>query len=117
MVALLIAGMLRLSLDTRVRPAASASFLPAMLQRLGLRRPGALVMEKVDLEFLARQMERLLDDLADLKDDMAVLMARLERMEATSNILQAEIRATHNRRDRLSKRAAGLESRDHNGPP
>jgi hypothetical protein len=41
-------------------------------------------MQKVDLEFLAHQLDRLINDLADLKDGMAVLMARLERLEATS---------------------------------
>jgi hypothetical protein len=42
------------------------------------------MMEKVDLEFLARQLDRLLDGVADLKDEMAILMCRLERLETTS---------------------------------
>lgn len=70
------------------------------------------MVEKIDLEFLARQLDRLIAGLADLKDDMAVLKARLGRLEATSNMLAVEIRAMHNRHQRLSKRSDGLEDRD-----
>ena len=40
-------------------------------------------MAKVDLEFLARQFERVISDLATLKDDAMVVMARLDRIDAT----------------------------------
>jgi hypothetical protein len=40
-------------------------------------------MAKVDLEFLARQLERVITDLAILKDDAMVVMARLDRIDAT----------------------------------
>ena len=70
-------------------------------------------MEKVDLEFLARQLDRLINEFAGLKDDMAVVIARLDRMEATNNILAAEARAMQNRYERRTKRVDGLEDRDY----
>jgi hypothetical protein len=38
-------------------------------------------MPDVNLAFLARQMERLIERQARLQDDMTVVMARLERVE------------------------------------
>lgn len=70
-------------------------------------------MEKVDLEFLACQLDRLLDAVADLKDDMAVLKARLERLEATNNVALAQVRANQNRYERWTRHVDGLEDRDH----
>ena len=70
-------------------------------------------MEKVDLEFLASQLDGLLDGVAELKDDMAVLMAKVERLEATSNILTAQARAMQNHYERRTKRVDGLEDRDY----
>ena len=74
-------------------------------------------MEKVDLEFLARQLDRLINEFAGLKDDMAVVIARLDRMEATNNILAAEARAMQNRCERRTKRVDGLEERDYPEAP
>jgi len=70
-------------------------------------------MEKVNLEFLARQLDRLINEVADLKDEVAVLLAKVERLEATSNILAAETRAMQNRYERRTKRVDGLEDRDY----
>lgn len=50
-------------------------------------------MAKVDLEFIARQMERVINDLAGLKDDVMVLTARVERLDATVHGLVVELRA------------------------
>ena len=41
-------------------------------------------MAEIDLAFIARQLERLVDDVAGLKDDMTVVMARLDRIDATT---------------------------------
>jgi hypothetical protein len=54
---------------------------------------GANVVPKVDLEFLARQFERVISDLATLKDDAMVVMARLDRIDATVQSLVVELRA------------------------
>jgi hypothetical protein len=54
---------------------------------------GANVVPKVDLEFLARQFERVITDLTALKDDAMVVMARLDRIDATVQRLVVELRA------------------------
>jgi hypothetical protein len=58
-------------------------------------------MAKVDLEFLARQIERVITDLATLKDDAMVVMARLDRIDAAVQSLVVEVRAMHSRHERL----------------
>jgi hypothetical protein len=55
------------------------------------------LMSKVDLEFLARQIERVITDLATLKDGAMVVMARLDRIDATMQSLVVEVRAMHSR--------------------
>jgi hypothetical protein len=40
-------------------------------------------MPEVDLAFIARQLERLVNDMAGLKDDMMLVMARLDRSSAS----------------------------------
>jgi hypothetical protein len=70
---------------------------------------------KVDLEFLARQMERVINDVAGLKDDVVVVLARLDRIDATTHSLVTEVRAMHSRHERLSRRVDRLEEREHQG--
>ena len=72
-------------------------------------------MAKVDLEFLARQIERVLNDVAGLKDDVMVVLARLDRVDATTHSLVTEVRAIHSRHERLSRRVDRLEERQHQG--
>jgi hypothetical protein len=66
-------------------------------------------MAKVDLEFLARQIERVIGDLATLKDDAMVVMARLDRIDATVQSLVVEVRAMHSRHERLARRVERVE--------
>ncbi len=40
-------------------------------------------MAKLDLEFLARQIERVITDLATMKDDAMAVRMRLDPIEAT----------------------------------
>jgi hypothetical protein len=47
---------------------------------------------KIDLEFLARQIERVINDVAGLKDDVMVVLARLDRIDATTHSLVTEVR-------------------------
>ena len=72
-------------------------------------------MAKVDLEFLARQIERVINDVAGLKDDVMVVLARLDRIDATTHSLVTEVRAMHSRHERLSRRVDRLEEREHQG--
>ncbi len=66
-------------------------------------------MAKVDLEFLAGQFERVIGDLATLKDDAIVVMARLDRIDATVQSLVVEVRAMHSRHERLARRVERIE--------
>ena len=77
-------------------------------------------MAEVDLNFLARQMERLIADNASLRDDNRVLTAmvmridnsiiRLEtRFDGSFAELLAEMRATHVQIARIDDRVRKLE--------
>lgn len=66
-------------------------------------------MAKVDPEFLARQLDRVLQDIAALKDDATVVMARLDRIDATAQSLVVEVRAMHSHHERLAKRVDRLQ--------
>ena len=69
--------------------------------RRGRCTPVALVDEAmsertpVTLNFLARQQDRMLAELASLRDDVNVLTAILQRLDNSCTRLLAEIRATH----------------------
>lgn len=65
--------------------------------------------EQIDLAFISRQLTRLANDMAGLKDDMTVVMARLDRIDATVQSLVIEVRAMHSRHDRLARRVDLLE--------
>ena len=84
-------------------------------------------MAEVDLAFIARQLEHLINDVGALKDDMTVVMARLDRidvstraavdrMEITSRGVLDELRAMHRRHDRLAKRTDRLEDANREVP-
>ena len=51
--------------------------------------------DPVTLKFLARQQDRMLAELASLRDDVNVLTAILQRLDKSHTRLLAEIRATH----------------------
>jgi hypothetical protein len=73
-------------------------------------------MAEIDLAFIARQLERLVDDVAGLKDDMPVVMARLDLIDATMHSLVTEVRAMHSRHDRVAKRLERLEDTNREPP-
>jgi hypothetical protein len=73
-------------------------------------------MAEIDLAFIARQLERLVDDVAGLKDDMPVVMARLDLIDATMHSLVTEVRAMHSRHDRVAKRLERLEDTNREAP-
>jgi hypothetical protein len=65
---------------------------------------------KIDLELLAPQLERVITDLATLKDDAMVVVARLDRIDATVQSLVVEGRALHSRHERLARRSSASRS-------
>jgi hypothetical protein len=72
-------------------------------------------MAEIDLAFIARQLERLVNDVAGLKDDMTVVVARLDRLDATTHSLVTEVRA-NSRHDRVAKRVERLEDANPDAP-
>jgi hypothetical protein len=48
-----------------------------------------------ELSFLASQSERILTEIASLRDDMAVLTAMVMRLDGSHTALLQETRATH----------------------
>ena len=73
-------------------------------------------MAEIDSAFIARQLERLVNDVAGLKDDMTVVMARLDRLGATTHSLVTEVRALHSRHDRIAKRVKRFEEAERDAP-
>jgi septal ring factor EnvC (AmiA/AmiB activator) len=67
--------------------------------------------EPVTLEFIARQLERVLTEQADMRDQMTVLTAMVMRIEVTVHALEIEVRAMHSRLDRLANRVRTLEEK------
>ena len=66
--------------------------------------------EPVTLEFLASQLDRMLADLASLRDDENVLTAIVQRLDNSHTMLLTEIRAIHSQVLRHGERLRRLES-------
>jgi hypothetical protein len=65
-----------------------------------------------DLNFFARQSERILTEIASLRDDMAVLTAMVMRLDGSHAALLQETRATHAQITRMNDRIRRLEAGD-----
>jgi hypothetical protein len=61
------------------------------------------------LNFIARQIERLVSDVAGVRDDMAVLTSIVLRQDGTLTALLQETRATHAQIARMNNRIHKLE--------
>lgn len=66
-------------------------------------------MADVTLDFIAERLDRIQGDIANLKDDMAVLTAIIRRQDATFSAMLDELRATHSQISRIANRVAKLE--------
>lgn len=64
----------------------------------------------VDMTYIGRALERLISDVAGLKDDVAVLTAITMRLDGSHTALLTEIRATHAQVNRLGSRIRALET-------
>ena len=67
-------------------------------------------MADPDLNFVVRQNERLLAEIASLRDDMAVLTAMVMRLDGSHTALLQETRATHAQITRMNDRIRKLET-------
>lgn len=66
-------------------------------------------MSEPDLNFLARQMDRVLSEVGGIRDDIAVLTAMMIRHEGTMQALLRELHATHMQITRMNDRVRKLE--------
>ena len=72
-------------------------------------------MADPDLNFIARQNERILTELGSLRDEVRVQGAILLRADGTLSSLLDEMRATHRQITRMNDRIRKLE--DENAAP
>jgi len=63
-----------------------------------------------DLNFIARQNERILTEITSLRDDMAVLTAMVMRLDGSHAALLQETRATHAQIARMNDRIRKLDA-------
>lgn len=72
--------------------------------------------EAVPLEFLASQQARILEEMANMRVDHAVLLAIVQRMDATMGGLLGEVRALHGEIGPFAHRVEHLESTARDAP-
>ena len=54
--------------------------------------------EPITLEFLARQQQRVLDEMGSMRDDMQVLTSMVMRLDGTVGLVLTELLAMHGSR-------------------
>jgi chromosome segregation ATPase len=64
---------------------------------------------RLTLALLGEQQRRILDEMREVKDDVRVSTAMVQRLDGTVTGLLNEVRAEHARFDRLDKRLKRLE--------
>ncbi len=67
--------------------------------------------EPITLELLARQQQRVLDELSTMRDDMQVLTAMVVRLDGTVGLVLTELRTMHSQHNRLANRVRRVEER------
>jgi hypothetical protein len=67
-------------------------------------------MAEIDLNFLARQNERVINDLAHMRDSLDVLTAMMLRLETSITTVITELRAMQRQINRMNDRIVKLES-------
>jgi len=69
--------------------------------------------EQVDLNFIARRLDQLGNDVANVRDDIVVLTAMVSRVESSVTSLVQEMRATHSQMARFDKCASSKANGPH----
>ena len=64
----------------------------------------------VNLGLIARQQRQLLAETGTMRDDLAVMMAILQRLDGTVSGLVNEVRAVHSQHSGLGNRVRDLEA-------
>ena len=70
---------------------------------------GPMADEPIALEFLARQHQRMLDEIGMMRDDMQVLTAMVMRLDGTVGLVLTDLRPMHSQHQRLANRVRRLE--------
>jgi predicted nuclease with TOPRIM domain len=68
-------------------------------------------MTEITLEFIAKQLERVISEQGALRDEMLVLGARMTKVEAGVAVIAAEVHALANQLARIGLRVEMLEDR------
>jgi hypothetical protein len=63
----------------------------------------------IDLAYIGHAMERLITEVATLRDDMTLLTAIVHRMDNSQSRILEELRAMHRQHGRLAHRVEKLE--------
>ncbi len=71
------------------------------------------ISENVDLAFIVTALNRLITEVATLRDDMKVMAAILQRLDNDQDRMLQEIRAMPSQHDRVAARVKQLEDRPH----
>jgi hypothetical protein len=67
-------------------------------------------MPEIDLKFIAKRLDQLGADFANMRDDITVLTAMVARVEASLGSLVIESRATHRQMARFNDRLRKVEN-------
>ena len=70
-------------------------------------------MIDADINFPARQSERIMSEIASLRDDAAVLTSIVLRLDGSMTAVLQEMRATHTQIARMNDRIRKLEDDRH----
>ena len=68
-------------------------------------------MAEITLDFLAAQQDKILQEIATMRDDMRVMAAMIQRLDGTMIGVLNEVRAEHARYERLDRRVRAVEER------
>jgi hypothetical protein len=60
--------------------------------------------DTITLDFIAKQQRLLLEEMGEMRDDMRVVAAMVQRLDGTVSGLVNEVRASHSRHDRLARK-------------
>jgi outer membrane murein-binding lipoprotein Lpp len=66
--------------------------------------------EQIDLNLIARRLDQICYDMANMRDDLVVLTAMVSRLEASVTSLVQEMRAAPSQMARFDNRLRKLES-------
>ena len=66
-------------------------------------------MTDADINFVARQSERIMSEIESLRDDAAVLTSIVLRLDGSMTAVLQEMRATHTQIARMNDRIRKLE--------